>query len=191
MAVSSVNVFSGESNWLATTLTNIKNSENQNGIMGALQNMSDGSVSSFLSTSKSAANAMATISQTNVTNSSKFYAQIANQALQDRAQKKQEEAFKDLQRTQSQVQPKNVLDSYIYFDDGTSLDTENNILTMSDGTRIDTVTGAEVVDPSSIIQMANGAYLNTSTNVLTMSDGTKIDTVTGMKLSDLKALDAG
>jgi hypothetical protein len=191
MSASSVNLFSGESNWLATTLTNIKNSENPAGIMGALQNMSDGSVSSFLSTSKSAANALATISQSNVTNSSNFYVQLANQALQDRMQKQQEQALKELQRTQNEVQPTNVLDSYIYFEDGSSIDTENNILTMSDGTQIDTVTGAEMFDSASIIQMANGAYLDTKNNILTMSDGTQIDTVTGIKISDLEALEDG
>jgi hypothetical protein len=83
------------------------------------------------------------------------------------------------------VQPKNVLDQFIYFEDGSNLDTENNILTMSDGTKIDTVTGAKYVDPSTIVQMPNGGFLNTSTNVLTMPDGTEIDTVTGLKVSQL------
>ena len=89
------------------------------------------------------------------------------------------------------MQPTNVLDSYIYFEDGSSIDTENNILTMSDGTKIDTVTGAEMFDSASIIQMANGAYLDTKNNILTMSDGTQIDTVTGIKISDLEALENG
>jgi hypothetical protein len=83
------------------------------------------------------------------------------------------------------VQPENVLDPYIYFGNGSSLDTNNNILTMSDGTQIDSVTGVEIIDPTTRIDMGNGSYLNTKTNVLTLSDGTKIDTVTGLKLSDI------
>ena len=55
--------------------------------------------------------------------------------------------------------------------DGSSLDTNNNILTMSDGTQIDTTTGAKFIDTSSIVQMANGAYLDTKNNILTMPDG--------------------
>ena len=70
----------------------------------------------------------------------------------------------------------------MYLGNGMSLDTDNGILTKSDGTQIDIATGAEIVDPASIIQMANGAYLNTTTNVLTLGDGTKIDTVTGLKI---------
>ena len=81
------------------------------------------------------------------------------------------------------VQPKNVLDPFIYFPDGSTIDTNSNIMTMPDGTQYDTTTGAKYVDPASIIQMANGAYLNTKTNILTMPDGTQIDTVTGLKVS--------
>ncbi len=88
-----------------------------------------------------------------------------------------------LSASQQIVQPKNVLDPFIYFDDGSSLDTNSNILTMSNGTQIDTTTGLKVIDTSSIIQMANGAYLDTKNNILTMPDGSQIDTVTGLKIS--------
>ncbi|MGB6416153.1 MAG: hypothetical protein WBF50_06055 [Pseudolabrys sp.] len=81
------------------------------------------------------------------------------------------------------VQAKNVLDPFIYFQDGSNIDTNSNILTMANGTQIDTTTGLKVVDTSSIMQLANGAYLNTATNILTMADGTQIDTVTGLTVS--------
>jgi hypothetical protein len=188
---SSVSILSGNSNWLADTMNRIKRSQTSAGIMGALQNSNDGSINSFLSSSQAFAGNFATIAQTGVTSASSFYAQIASQTLQERQTKQLEEAFKDLQRTQNMVQPTNVLDSYIYFEGGSYLDTANNILTMSDGTKVDTITGAKVVDSDSIIQMANGAYLDTKNNILTMSDGTQIDTVTGIKITDLEALDGG
>jgi len=81
------------------------------------------------------------------------------------------------------VQSKNVLDPFIYFDDGSTIDTNSNILTMKDGTQIDITTGLKVVDTSSTMQLANGAYLDTKNNILTLPDGTQIDTVTGLKIS--------
>ncbi len=80
------------------------------------------------------------------------------------------------------VQRKNI-NPFVYLSDGTTIDTETNIMTRPDGNQYDITTGAKYVDPASIIQMANGAYLNTQTNILTMGDGTKIDTVTGLKVS--------
>jgi len=97
--------------------------------------------------------------------------------------KKLQDALASLSATQQAVAPKNVLDPIIFFDDGSTIDTNSNILTMADGTQIDTTTGTKVIDTSSLIQMANGAYLDTKNNVLTMPDGTKIDTVTGLKIS--------
>ena len=72
---------------------------------------------------------------------------------------------------------------FVYLSDGSTIDTERNIMTRADGTQYDIATGANYVDPASIIQMANGAYLNTKTNILTLPDGTQIDTVTGLKVS--------
>lgn len=181
----SVNLFSGESNWLSSTLVSIKQSQNLAGILGALQGSNDGSIRSFLSSSQSAANALGTISTVNTTNKTQFYAQIAAQTQQKRQQDALEKAMADLQRTQNMVQPTNVLDDYIYFDNGSYIDTKNNIMTMSDGTQIDNTTGLEVFDPASIVDMGNGSFLNTKTNVLTLTDGTKIDTVTGLKVSQL------
>lgn len=181
---------SGSSNWLSDAMTEIKNSQNLGGVFAMLRNAQDGSTGSFLSAASAFANSLATISTNNVSNASAFYAQVASQALQQRNNTKMQQALAELQRQQNMVKPTNVLDSFIYFDDGSSLDTQNNILTTSDGTQIDITTGAKVIDPASIIQMPNGAYLDTKNNILTMADGTQYDTVTGLKLTDLKALQA-
>jgi len=83
----------------------------------------------------------------------------------------------------SNYTPPKGLDPVIYFEDGSSLDTTSNILTMSNGKQIDTTTGLEYHDPKDIVSMANGAYLDTKNNILTMSDGTKVDTITGLKIT--------
>ncbi|AXK79175.1 hypothetical protein DW352_00765 [Pseudolabrys taiwanensis] len=153
-----------------------------------LQNAGNGSVSSFLSATSAFANNMATITTSNVTNTSSFYAQLASQALQKRQDEQMQKMITELQRQQNTVKPKNVLDTYIYFDNGASLNTDTNVMTMSDGTQIDAITGVKVIDPSYMIQMPNGAYLDTKNNILTMPDGTEYDTVTGLKIKDLKAL---
>lgn len=174
----------GASNWLADTITNIQNSANQGGLLGMLANSNgDGSISTFLSNSSNAANNIAQISQNSLTNTSSLIAQQASANLQKANAKKLQDAFAALQATQNQVQAKNVLDSFIYLPDGTTIDTNSNIMTRPDGTQYDTTTGAKYVDPSSIIQLANGAYLDTKNNILTQSDGTAIDIYTGLKVS--------
>lgn len=152
-------------------------------MLGALENAgsSNGSVSSFLGQASDFSNSLQLISQNSVTNAGSFYSQIAQQNQQAAANKKLQQALDDLQSTT--VQPQNVLPSTIFFQNGSSLDTASNILTMPDGTQYDTVTGARYFDPSYMIQMANGAYLDTKDNILTLADGTQIDTVTGLKLS--------
>jgi len=172
------------SDWVADTYTAIQNQKNAGGLLGMLQNARrDGSVKSFLRSSTQTANAFALISQNTVTDASSLVAQIASQNKQQADEKKLQDALSDLSKTQHMVQAKNVLDPVIYFDDGSTIDTNSNILTMRDGTQIDTTTGLKVVDTSSIMQLANGAYLDTKNNILTMRDGTKIDTVTGLKIS--------
>lgn len=171
--------------WLANAFASIKNSMNQAGMLGTLQDMANGSLSSFSNQIQASANTFATISQNRVSGSTSLIAQIAAQNLQEQNQKELQKAFDALNSTQQMVQTTNVLDQFIYFENGSNLDTENNILTMSDGTKIDTVTGAKYVDPSTIVQMPNGGYLDTSTNILTMPDGTQIDTVTGLLVSQL------
>ena len=75
------------------------------------------------------------------------------------------------------------MNPYVFLPGGATIDTNNNIMTMPDGTKYDTLTGAKYVDPASIIQLANGAYLDTQNNILTMPDGTQVDTVTGLTIS--------
>jgi sensor c-di-GMP phosphodiesterase-like protein len=183
--VSSGSLFSSglTSGWMADAITAEQSAANPAGIMGALQNIGDGSVNSYIQQSTNIANNFALISQNSVTNASSLYAQIAAQNQQDQAQQKLQTALDALSRQQQMVQAKNVLDPVIYLSDGTTIDTNSNIMTMPDGTQYDTTTGAKYTDPASIIEMANGAYLNTSTNIMTLGDGTQIDTVTGLKVS--------
>jgi hypothetical protein len=170
--------------WLNDALNSIQNQNNAGGLLGMLQNSGGGgSVSSFLASSATTAGQFALISQNSVTNTSSLVAQIAAQNAQQANSQKLQDSIDALSSTQQMVQPTNVLDPTIFFADGSTLDTNSNILTMSDGTQIDTTTGAKVVDTSSLIQMANGAYLDTANNILTMPDGTQIDTVTGLKVS--------
>ncbi len=180
----SLGTASSSSDWLSSTETAIKNSQSQAGIMGALSSLASGNtgtLSSFLSSSTSFANNFATIAQTNVSNYGSYYAQIANQNQQTAAQKKLMDA---LQALQQPAPPQNgKLDSYLYLGNGVSVDTQNNIMTLSDGSQVDITTGAKYTDPASIVQMGNGSYLNTSTNIMTLSDGTQIDTVTGLKVN--------
>ena len=182
----SLGTASSKSDWLATTETAIKNSQNQAGIMGALNSLANsgggGSIGSFLSSSTSFANNFATISQTSVTNYGSYYAQMANANRQQAAKEKLVKVMQALSASQNQVKAKNTLPSFMYLGDGTSLDTNTGILTRKDGTQIDITTGTKVVNPADIVQMGNGSYLNTSTNIITLSDGTQIDTATGLKV---------
>jgi len=184
ISYSSIFSTSATSNWIADTMTAIQNEQNQGGLLGMLQNAGgDGSISSYLDQSSNTANDFATISQTSVTNSGSLVAQIAATKLQQTNAKKLQDSLDQLSAQQQVVQAKNVLDPFIYFPNGSTLDTNSNILTMPDGTQYDTTTGARYFDPASIMQLANGAYLNTTTNILTMADGTQIDTVTGLKVT--------
>lgn len=169
-------------NWIGDTITAIQNSATQGGILGALASSGDGSINSFLGQSSTNASNLALISQNNVTNASAFYAQIASQNQQQRSAEALQKVFKALQESQNQVKPTNV-NPFVYLSDGSTIDTETNIMTRADGTQYDITTGAKYVDPADVIQMANGAYLNTKTNILTLGDGTQIDTVTGLKVS--------
>jgi hypothetical protein len=172
-------------NWLADAQTAIANQANEGGLLGMLDAASsnDGSLNSFITSSSNTANSFALISQNSVTSASSLYAQIASQNAQNAAQKKLQDLIDAATAAQQMVQPKNMLDPFIYFSDGSSIDTNNNILTKSDGTQIDITTGAKVIDSASIMQLANGAYLDTKNNIMTMPDGTQIDTVTGLKIS--------
>lgn len=173
----------GSSNWLADAFTAIKNSANQGGILGALASSGDGSIGSFLGQASAFSNNFATISTNNLTSASSFYAQIAAQNDQARQQKQLQQALSGLQQAQQMVQPANTLDPFIYFADGSYLDTNSNILTMQNGTQIDTTTGLKYVDPSTVVDLGGGSFLNTSTNIITLADGTQIDATTGIKVT--------
>ncbi len=136
------------SNWLADTFTAIQNEQNQGGLLGMLANSGgDGSINSFLGSSSTNANNFALISQNSVVNASSLIAQEAAQNQQAAAQKKLQDVASQLAATQQMVQPKNVLDPFIYLPDGTTIDTNSNIMTRPDGTQYDTISGAKYVDP--------------------------------------------
>jgi hypothetical protein len=165
-------------------MTAIQNQKKQGGLLGMLANAGSGSsLSSFLSNSSNTANAFATISQSSVTSAGSLFAQIAANNQQKAAAQKLQNSLNALSAQQNQVKPKSLLDPVIYLSDGSTIDTVNNIMTMSDGTQYDTLTGAKYVDPSSITQLGGGAYLNTKTNIMTLADGTQIDTVTGLTVT--------
>lgn len=173
---------SGMPDWIGSTVEAIQASKTMGGMMGALNDARKGNARKSFA---NVANSFALIAQNNVTNASSFYAQLAAQAMEKRQEKVMQQVLKDLSRSHNMVKPKNVLDAMIFFADGSTLNTETNIMTMVTGKQYDITTGAEYTDPAFIVQMANGAYLNTQTNVLTMPDGTQIDTVTGLKVSQL------
>ncbi|HZP70786.1 MAG TPA: hypothetical protein VFB29_12650 [Pseudolabrys sp.] len=178
-------LFPASSDWVADTYTAIQNSKNAGGLLGMLDNArgNNGSLRSYLNSTAKAANALALISQNTVTNAGSLYAQMASQRQKEADAKKLQEALDALAASKQMVQPKNVLDPIIFFDDGSTIDTTSNILTLHDGTQIDITTGLKVIDSASIMQLANGAYLDTKNNILTLPDGTQIDTVTGLKIS--------
>lgn len=140
------------------------------------------SLRSFLANSQNAANTLQLINQGTAQSQATLTLQMSDTAQQKLQQEKIAQLVK-LNPQQSNFNPARQLDPFIYFQDGTSIDTANNILTMSNGTQIDTTTGLQIIDQSSIISMANGAYLDTKNNVLHMSDGSKVDTVTGLKIT--------
>ena len=122
--------------------------------------------------------------QSQVQDQGQLYSQIAQQEGQQAAQQRaQEEANLLNPPDQQNFTPPKQLDPVVYYDDGSSLDTSSNIMTMSNGNQIDITTGLPYTDPASTIYMANGAYLNTSTNILTEADGTQINSTTGLKVS--------
>jgi hypothetical protein len=185
-AIPGINIASStSSNWLAEAQTALQATDG--GMMGALQTATtgaDGSIRSFLATSQNNANAFASIAQSSVQAAGQFYAQMAategQQAAQDRQAK---EAALFNPPAQTNFTPPKELDPVVYYDDGSSLDTTSNIMTLSNGSQIDITTGLPYVDSKSIITMANGAYLDTANNILHEADGTRVDATTGLALS--------
>jgi hypothetical protein len=186
MAIASINAASStSSNWLKEAQDAIASSESSGGIMGTLQDASHsdpGSLKTFLAQSQNTANNLALISQSTLSSAGALAIQMADTA----AQKRQDELAaraQALNPQQTNFTPPAGLDPVIYFENGGSLDTNSNIMTLSNGTQIDTTTGLQYQDPASIISMANGAYLDTKNNILTTADGTRIDTVTGLVIT--------
>jgi len=122
--------------------------------------------------------------QSSVQDQGQLYAQMAVAQGQKAAQERAAERAALLNPPEQQnFTPPETLDPVIYYDDGSSLNTTSNVMTLSSGSQVDVTTGLPYVDPSSLIYLANGAYLNTATDILTEADGTKIDSVTGLKVS--------
>lgn len=177
---------STSSNWLSEANTAIQLSYNSGGMLGALQNSkyANGSISGFLYNSQNDAYALMDIQQSAVQNAGQLYAQMAvangQKVAQERAVK---EAAILNPPAQTNFTPPAELPSIIFNNDGSSIDTTSNIMTLSNGTQIDITTGLQYVDPKSILQIGNGAYLDTNTNILHESNGTQVDATTGVTLS--------
>jgi hypothetical protein len=183
MAIASVNAASSTApNWLKEAQQSIAASQSPGGLLGTLQDAATpnpGSLRSFLAKSQNAMNNLAQIAQSSQSSAGALASQMAQAA----AQKRQSELIalaQKLNPQQTNYTPPAELDPVIYFEDGTTIDTANNIMTLVSGKQVDTTTGLEYHAPNSIINMANGAYLDTANNILTMSDGTKIDTTSGL-----------
>jgi hypothetical protein len=184
MAIAPINIASATgTNWLKEAQEAAAAAENPGGMIGALQDSKyPGSIKNFLAQSQNTAANLALISQGTQQSAATLALQMADAAQAKRTQERLALQQK-LNPQQQNFNPPTELDPFIYFEDGTTIDTVNNILTMSDGTQYDVLTGIEIFDQSSIISMANGAYLDTKKNILTMADGTKIDTVTGLQIT--------
>jgi hypothetical protein len=186
MAIAPISIASSTaSNWLKEAQESLIASANPGGLLGTLQSAAkggDGSIKSFLTNSETIAANFALISSSTTQAAFNLTLQMADAAAQKRADDKLNEQLKQLQQPVNYTPPHG-LDPIIYFEDGTTIDTVNNILTKPDGKQIDTTTGQPYIEPGSLIQMANGAYLDTKNNILTMPDGTKIDTITGLTIT--------
>ena len=186
MAIASINAASStSSNWLKEAQDAIASAESSGGMMGTLQNASHsdpGSLKTFLANSQNTANNLALISQSTATSAGALAIQMSDAAAQQRQNELAARA-QALNPQETNFTPPAGLDPVIYFEDGTSIDTTTNIMTLASGKQIDTTTGLEYHDPATIVSMANGAYLDTKNNILTKADGTKVDTVTGLKIT--------
>jgi len=167
--------------WLASAWSAMQ--QPTGGILGALQNSKnlDGSNSSFLSLSSGFANSLATISQNNFSSGATLTAQVVDANQQKQQADALQKALSSLSGPPPAPGPK--LDPMIFFGNGSTLDTQNNILTMSDGTQIDTTTGMKIQNPANIMELGNGSYIDLANNIMTLSNGMQIDTVTGQTVS--------
>jgi hypothetical protein len=186
MAVSSINIASSTAtNWLKEAQESLAAAANPGGLLGTLQGAATskpGSLKQFFVNSQNAANGLSLISS----NTQQAVFNMILQQAQEAQEKRRADRLAQLLAQSAQstnYTPPRELDPIIYFEDGTTLDTVNNIFTNVDGKQIDAVTGQPYIEPGSLIQMANGAYLDTKNNILTLTDGTKIDTITGIVIT--------
>jgi hypothetical protein len=181
MAIANVSAASSTStNWLKEAQESLAASEMPGGMMGALQDSRSGySIKTFLAKSQNNSYAMAQIMQGAQQSAGALAAQMSHAAAKKRYDEQVALQVK-LNPVHANFTPPQEFNPVIYFGDGSSMDTENNIYTSSTGKQIDTTTGLEYHDPKSIVTMANGAYLDTQNNILHMSDGTKVDTISGV-----------
>ena len=184
MAIATVSAASSTSNnWLKEAQESLAASEQPGGMLGTLQDARSGySLKTFLAKSQNAAYALAQITASNQTSANALLVQMSQTSAQKRHDELVALAAK-LNPVQTNYTPPKGLDPVVFFDDGSTLDTTSNILTMSNGKQIDTTTGQEYHDPKDIISMANGAYLDTKNNILHMADGTQLDSITGVKIT--------
>jgi hypothetical protein len=182
--IPSINIASRTApNWLKEAQESLMLSANPGGMMGALQSAKNpGSIKSFLNKSLNNAMGFALISQSTLEGSISLASQMAEKAFQKRIAERMAAAQAQSQQQKNWTPPKG-LDPIIYFKDGTTLDTTQNLLTFPDGKQIDTKTGKEYVDELSLIRLANGSYVDTKNNVLHLANGTKIDTVTHLVIA--------
>jgi hypothetical protein len=183
--IASLNIASGTSpNWLKEAQESLVAAAEPGGMMGALQNAgkNTGSIKSFLANSQKTAANFALVSFSTAEASNDLIGRMAAEAVDKRVGERLNAAL-ERNAPQKNYTPPKGLDTIVYFSNGSSLNTSNNILTQSDGKQIDITTGKEYIDQSALIHMANGAYLDTKNNILYMANGMKIDTVTGLNIT--------
>jgi hypothetical protein len=182
---------SNTANWMASAAVAIQN-QTDGGLIGSLSNAAKykpGSIDAFLNSSSSGD--LVSISQFAVTSATQLAIAQGDAVTKARSDAALQKALTDLAAVSNNVQPKNVLDPIIYFEDGSTIDTNQNIYTRPDGSQYDSITGTPYVDPANIVQLANGAYLNTQSNIMTMPDGSQIDMITGLNVNQLNPPDDG
>lgn len=169
--------------WVADAWTSMQQEMSSGGILGALQNSknNNGSTSSFLSMTSSLANSMALIQQNSFSNAATNTAQIASARMQQDQANAVQKALSGLSKPATNPGPQ--LDPIIFFGNGSTLDTKNNILTLSDGTQLDSTTGIKIPKPTDIMQLGNGSWIDFANHVMTLTNGTQIDSITGQLIA--------
>ena len=142
MAVSPI-ASSTAPNWLKEAQESIAATENPGGLMGMLQDSrATASIKNFLIKSQSTANAMQLINSSTAQSMATLTLQRSDAAQQKLQQEKVAMLMK-LNPQQSNFNPAKQLDSFIYFQDGSSIDTVSN--SNIPGTIADSTRGAHAV----------------------------------------------